>query len=89
MIKALLVCDSCGAVIADGISPSEMRFQAQALYRRREGKDLCLACEGAAGSSATPVQPRLLRSQAGGNPSQGLRSLRDFEPSTYAAESSP
>jgi len=52
VIKAL--CDSCGAVIADGISASEMRFQAQALYRRREGKDLWLACEGAAGSSATP-----------------------------------
>ena len=30
MIKVALVCDSCGAVIADGISANEVRFRAQA-----------------------------------------------------------
>ena len=54
MIKVALVCDNCGAVIADGISANEVRFQAQALYHRREGKDLCLACEGAPLATAPP-----------------------------------
>jgi hypothetical protein len=67
VIKVLLVCDSCSAVIADGMSANEMRLQAEALYRRRKRKDLCLACEGAASSPATPVQRRPLRSQAAGN----------------------
>ena len=57
MIKVALVCDNCGAVIADGISANEVRFQAEALYRRREGKDLCLACEGAALATAPPTAP--------------------------------
>ena len=48
MIKVALVCDNCGALIADGISAHEVRLQAKALYRRRDDKDLCLACEGAA-----------------------------------------
>ena len=38
MIKMAIVRDNCGALIADGISANELR-----LYRRREGKDLCLA----------------------------------------------
>ena len=44
MIKVTLVCDACDAVIADGISANEVRFQAEGRYRRREGKDLCLTC---------------------------------------------
>ena len=46
MIKVALACDNCGALIADGISANEVRLQAEALYRRRDGKDLCLACGG-------------------------------------------
>jgi len=46
MIEVVLVCDNCGAVIADGISASEVRLQEEPLYCRREGKDLCLACDG-------------------------------------------
>jgi hypothetical protein len=57
MIKVTLVCDNCGALIADGISANEMRLQAEALYRRREGKDLCLACEGAALAAPAPMPP--------------------------------
>jgi hypothetical protein len=56
MIKQELVCDNCGARIADGISANEVRFQAEALYRRREGKDLCLKCEDAA-LAAPPTAP--------------------------------
>jgi hypothetical protein len=56
MIKVVLVCDNCGAVIADGISANEVRFQVKALYRNREGKDLCLKCEGAA-LAAPPTAP--------------------------------
>jgi hypothetical protein len=52
MIKVALVCDNCGSLISGGISANEVRFQAEALYRRREGKDLCLACEGAALATA-------------------------------------
>ena len=57
MIKAALLCDHCGAVIADGISANEVRFQAEALYRRREGKDLCLACEADALAASPPTAP--------------------------------
>jgi hypothetical protein len=57
MIKVTLACDNCGALIADGISANEVRLQAEALYRRREGKDLCLACEGAALATAPPTAP--------------------------------
>jgi hypothetical protein len=57
MIKVALVCDSCGSLIADGISANDVRLQAEALYRRREGKDLCLACEGAARATAPPTAP--------------------------------
>lgn len=56
MIKVALVCDNCRALIADGINANEVRFQAEALYRRRDGKDLCLACEGAA-LAAPPTAP--------------------------------
>jgi hypothetical protein len=38
MIKVTLVCDDCGAVIADGISANEVWFQAEALYCRRARK---------------------------------------------------
>jgi hypothetical protein len=59
MIKVALVCDSCGAVIADGTSANEVRVQAQALYRRREFKDVCLACAGAASlAPAPPIVPQ-------------------------------
>jgi hypothetical protein len=54
VIKVALVCDSCGAVIAHGVSANEVRFQAQALYRRREYKDLCLPCAGAAPTAHAP-----------------------------------
>lgn len=47
MIKVALVCDNCRALIADGTTANEVRPQAETLYHRREGKDLCLACEGA------------------------------------------
>jgi hypothetical protein len=57
MIKVTLRCDDCGAVIADGISANELRFQAEALYRRREGKDLCLACEADARAASPPTVP--------------------------------
>jgi hypothetical protein len=57
MIKVTLACDNCGALIADGISANEVRLQAEALYRRREGKDLCLACEGAPIAKAPPTAP--------------------------------
>jgi hypothetical protein len=57
MIKVALVCDNCGAVIAEGISASEVRFQAEALYRKREGKDLCVVCEAAALTRAPPTAP--------------------------------
>ena len=59
MIKVALVCDSCGAVIADGISAQEVRFRAQARYRRQELKDVCLACARvAAPASAPPIVPQ-------------------------------
>jgi hypothetical protein len=64
MIKVNLSCEMCGARIADGISANEVRFQAKALYRRRKGKDLCLACESAARRSrrrATGLRSDLLR----------------------------
>jgi hypothetical protein len=44
VIKVRLVCDSCGGVIADGLSANQVRFQARALYRTREHKDYCLIC---------------------------------------------
>jgi hypothetical protein len=56
MIKVILVCDNCGAMIAAGIDANEVRLQAEGLYRRREGKDLCLACEGAP-PAAPPTAP--------------------------------
>jgi hypothetical protein len=59
MIKVALVCDSCGAVIADGISANEVRFRAQARYRRQELKDVCLACARvAAPAPAPPIVPQ-------------------------------
>ena len=59
MIKVALVCDSCDAVIADGISAQEVRFQAQARYRRQELKDVCLAwARVAAPASAPPIVPQ-------------------------------
>ena len=45
MIKLSLVCDSCGAIIAEGISANEVRLESDALYRRHDGKDLCPRCE--------------------------------------------
>jgi hypothetical protein len=48
VIKVMLVCDSCSEVIADGISANAVRLEAQAVYRRRAGKDLCLKCEALA-----------------------------------------
>jgi hypothetical protein len=54
MFKVALVCDNCGAVIADGIAANEVRLQAKALYRRRECKDLCLVCAGEAPTAAAP-----------------------------------
>src|SRR5262245_12235301 len=56
LIKVLLVCDTCEAVIADGISANEVRFQAEALYRRRDGKDLCLTCAGDAPTVPWPFR---------------------------------
>jgi hypothetical protein len=47
MIKTVLVCDNCCALIGEGKGANEIRLQAQALYRRRDGKDLCSACAGA------------------------------------------
>jgi hypothetical protein len=41
MIKVMLVCDSCGAIIASGISANAIRFDAQALYRRY-GAEICV-----------------------------------------------
>lgn len=56
MIKVVLVCDSCRAVIAEGISANEMRLEAQDQYRRHEGKDdLCLACDGAVSRGGKPA----------------------------------
>jgi hypothetical protein len=57
MIKVALVCDNCGTAIADGISANEVRFQSEALYRRREGKDMCLGCEAAALAAPAPAPP--------------------------------
>ena len=59
VIKVTLVCDSCGAEIADGISANAMRLEAQALYGRHTGRDLCLACEARAltGPAATRASP--------------------------------
>jgi hypothetical protein len=57
MIKVALLCDNCGAVIADGISANEVRLQAETLYLRREGKDLCLACEGDALAAPARTAP--------------------------------
>ena len=54
MIKAALICDNCGVLIANGISANEVQLHAEALYRRRERKDLCLACEGAAPAAPAP-----------------------------------
>ena len=48
VIKVTLVCDSCGAVIADGISANAVRLEAQTLYGRHAGKGLCSACEARA-----------------------------------------
>ena len=56
LIKVRLVCDTCGAVISDGISANEVRFQAEALYRRREGNDLCLTCAGDAPTAPPPSE---------------------------------
>ena len=59
MIKVALVCDSCDAVIADGISANEVRFQAQEFYRRQELKDVCLACARVASPApAPPIVPQ-------------------------------
>jgi hypothetical protein len=38
MIKVALLCDDCGAVIADGISANEVRLQAEALYSGTRAK---------------------------------------------------
>jgi hypothetical protein len=57
MIKVALVCDNCGELVAVGISASEVWLQAEALYRRRERKDLCLACESTALATPAPVAP--------------------------------
>jgi hypothetical protein len=57
MIKVALLCDDCGAVIADGISANEVRLQAEALYRRRKFKDLCLVCEADALAASPPTVP--------------------------------
>ena len=42
MIKVTLVCDSCGSIIASGISANTIRVDARALYRRHGNRDLCL-----------------------------------------------
>jgi hypothetical protein len=65
MIKVTLVCDSCGAVIAEGISANAVRLEAQALYSRHAGRDLCLACEvraltGPTAARASPSTSELL-----------------------------
>jgi hypothetical protein len=57
MIKVALLCDDCGAVGADGISANEVRLQAEALYLRREGKDLCLVCAGDELAAPAPTAP--------------------------------
>ena len=57
MIKLSLVCDGCGAIIAEGISANEVRLELDALYRRRDGKDLCLQGEA-------PPLPRRTRRRA-------------------------
>jgi hypothetical protein len=46
LIKIMLACDRCDAVIFEGISANEVRFEAKALYRRRNYRDLCLTCAG-------------------------------------------
>ena len=61
MIKLSLVCDGCGAIIAEGISANAIRHEAQALYRRHDSKDLCLRCE------ALPL-PRRTRHRQKQNP---------------------
>jgi hypothetical protein len=62
LIKVTLVCDTCDAVISNGISANEVRFQAEALYRRRAGKDLCLSCAGDAPTASPPsMGPRMAR----------------------------
>ena len=65
MIKLSLVCDGCGAIIAEGISANAIRHEAQALYRRHDSKDLCLGarrfhCPGerAIAKSKTPLEGR-------------------------------
>jgi RNase P subunit RPR2 len=45
MIKLSLVCDGCGAIIAEGISANEVRLESDALYRRHDGKELCPQCK--------------------------------------------
>jgi hypothetical protein len=59
LIKIRLVCDHCDAVISDGISANEVRFQANALYRKRKCKDLCLACAGGCPTARRPPPTRL------------------------------
>ena len=61
VIKMMLVCDGCSAVIADGTRASAMRLEAQALYRREGGKDLCLTCEPIVHADPTPEAERSSR----------------------------
>jgi hypothetical protein len=63
VIKVTLVCDRCSAVIAEGISANAVRLEAQALYGRREGNDLCLKCNALALPSPTSTEERARMSE--------------------------
>jgi hypothetical protein len=61
LIKVTLVCDTCDAVIADGISANEIRFHAKAVYHRRKYKDMCLICAGYSQTARRTPRPRVSR----------------------------
>ena len=63
VIKVTLVCDRCSAVIAQGISANAVRLEAQALYGRRDGKDLCLKCNAPALPGPTSPEERARMSE--------------------------
>jgi hypothetical protein len=59
LIRISLICDSCGVVIAHGISANAVLLEAQPLYHRRGGKVLCLTCHALAlrGSRSDEKRP--------------------------------
>ena len=63
VIKVTLVCDRCGAVIAEGISANAVRLEAQTRYGRREGNDLCLTCNALALPGPTSSEARARMSE--------------------------